>query len=146
MSAWAADAQNRLRAAGYRNGAARGALIDLIDEQHCCSSAADLHETLRGRGRNVGLASVYRALDSLLDAGLVQRVDVGDGIARFEPVRDAHAHHHHLVCTGCGKVEPFSDDGLEQAIERVQETSGYAVDTHDVVLHGACTGCRALAI
>jgi Fur family ferric uptake transcriptional regulator len=142
MSAWAADVQVRLRTAGYRNGAARTALVDLLDTQTCCASAADLHDTLRERGRNVGLASVYRVLDSLLESGLVQRVDVGDGVARYEPVRTSEEHHHHLVCTGCGKVEAFTDPGLERAIHRVEETSGYAVDTHDVVLHGACADCQ----
>jgi Fur family ferric uptake transcriptional regulator len=142
MSGWASEVQQRLRTAGYRNGAARTALVDLLDTQTCCASAADLHDTLRQRGRNVGLASVYRVLDSLLESGLVQRVDVGDGVARYEPVRTAEEHHHHLVCTGCGKVEAFTDPGLERAIHRVEETSGYAVDTHDVVLHGACADCQ----
>jgi Fur family ferric uptake transcriptional regulator len=145
MSVWASDVQHRLRRAGYRNGAARAALVELLDTQTCCASAADLHDTLRQRGRNVGLASVYRVLDSLLESGLVQRVDVGDGVARYEPVRTSEEHHHHLVCTGCGKVEAFTDPGLERAIHRVEETSGYAVDTHDVVLHGACADCRPAA-
>ncbi len=142
MTVWKLEVQDRLRAAGYRNGAARVALVDLLDTQTCCASAAGLHETLRAQGRNVGLASVYRVLDSLLAAGLVQRVDVGDGIARYEPVRTSAEHHHHLVCTGCGTVEAFTDPGLERAIHRVEETSGYAVDKHDVVLHGACANCR----
>ena len=145
MSGWASEVQQRLRTAGYRNGAARTALVDLLDTQTCCASAADLHDTLRERGRNVGLASVYRVLDSLLESGLVQRVDVGDGVARYEPVRTSEEHHHHLVCTGCGKVEAFTDSGLERAIHRVEETSGYAVDTHDVVLHGACADCQPAA-
>jgi Fur family ferric uptake transcriptional regulator len=145
MSGWASEVQQRLRTAGYRNGAARTALVDLLDTQACCASAADLHDTLRERGRNVGLASVYRVLDSLLESGLVQRVDVGDGVARYEPVRTSEEHHHHLVCTGCGKVEAFTDPGLERAIHRVEETSGYAVDTHDVVLHGACADCQPAA-
>ena len=142
MSGWASEVQQRLRTAGYRNGAARTALVDLLDTQACCASAGDLHDTLREHGRNVGLASVYRVLDSLLESGLVQRVDVGDGVARYEPVRTSEEHHHHLVCTGCGKVEAFTDPGLERAIHRVEETSGYAVDTHDVVLHGACADCQ----
>ena len=145
MSVWANEVQQRLRSAGYRNGAARSALVDLLDTQTCCASAADLHETLRAKGRNVGLASVYRVIESLLESGLVQRVDVGDGVARYEPVRTSEEHHHHLVCTGCGKVEAFTDPGLERAIHRVEETSGYAVDTHDVVLHGACADCQPAA-
>jgi Fur family transcriptional regulator, ferric uptake regulator len=145
VSSWPTEVQSRLRAAGYRNGAARTALIDLLDTQACCASASALHETLLAGGRSIGLASVYRVLDSLLESGLVQRIDVGDGVARYEPVRSEGGHHHHLVCTGCGKVEAFSDAGLEQAIHRVEASSGYAVDTHDVVLHGSCAGCREKA-
>jgi Fur family transcriptional regulator, ferric uptake regulator len=145
MSVWASEVQHRLRRAGYRNGTARTALVELLDTQACCASAADLHETLRQRGRNVGLASVYRVLESLLQSGLIQRVDVGDGVARYEPVRTSEEHHHHLVCTGCGKVEAFTDPSLERAIHHVEKTSGYAVDTHDVVLHGACADCRRAA-
>jgi Fur family transcriptional regulator, ferric uptake regulator len=136
---WTEVAQHRLRQAGYRNGPARVAVIGLLDGEDCCSSAADVHESLDGR---VGLASVYRVLESLHAVGLVRRVDVGDGIARYEPLRESGEHHHHLVCTECGKVEAFDDPALERAIQRVEASSGYAVDQHDVVLQGACGSCR----
>jgi Fur family ferric uptake transcriptional regulator len=85
---------------------------------------------------------VYRALEALDGLGLVQRVDLGDGIARFEPALPGGDHHHHLVCDDCGKVEPFEDPLLEAAIERVADERGYAVAAHDVVLKGACEDCR----
>lgn len=136
---WAEAALSRLREAGYRNGPARTAVIELLDREHCCVSAADVHGAL---GAQVGLASVYRVLESLLAVGLVRRVDVGDGIARYEPHRASGEHHHHLVCTECGKVEAFDDPALERAIRRVEAKSGYAVEQHDVVLQGACGSCR----
>jgi Fur family ferric uptake transcriptional regulator len=136
---WAEQAQHRLREAGYRNGPARVAVIAVLDGEHCCVSAAEVHESLNER---VGLASVYRVLESLQAAGLVRRVDVGDGIARYEPLRESGEHHHHLVCTECGKVEAFDDPALERAIRRVEASSGYAVEQHDVVLQGACGTCR----
>jgi Fur family ferric uptake transcriptional regulator len=136
---WTEDAQRRLREAGYRNGPARIAVIGVLDGENCCVSAADVHESLAD---SVGLASVYRVLESLHAVGLVRRVDVGDGIARYEPLRESGEHHHHLVCTECGKVEAFDDPALERAIRRVEAKSGYAVDQHDVVLQGACNTCR----
>ena len=136
---WTEDAQRRLREAGYRNGPARVAVIGLLDGENCCVSASDVHQSL---GDRVGLASVYRVLESLHSVGLVRRVDVGDGIARYEPLRGSGEHHHHLVCTECGKVEAFDDPALERAIQRVEAKSGYAVDQHDVVLQGACNTCR----
>ena len=87
------------------------------------------------------MASVYRALDTLAELRLVQRVEAGDGVARFEPSRADH-HHHHLVCDDCGKVEPFTDDPLERALERAAGRLGYALEQHDVVLRGACEDCR----
>src|SRR5436309_14068448 len=81
--------------------------------------------------------------ESLSVVGLVRRIDVGDGVARYEPMRESGEHHHHLVCTECGKVEAFDDPELERAIRRVEAKSGYAVEQHDVVLQGACDSCRA---
>jgi Fur family ferric uptake transcriptional regulator len=140
---WETEAWERLRAAGHRAGGARARLIDYLGSQTCCRAAQEIHAALTARGEHVGLATVYRALDTLAEHGLVQRVDIGDGIARYEPVRPDHAeHHHHLVCGECGKVEPFADRRLEQAIEQVEERSGFSVATHDVLLRGACADCR----
>lgn len=139
-SSWTDDARDRLREAGYRNGPARVAVIELLDGEDCCVSAADVHALL---GDRVGIASIYRVLESLNAVGLVRRVDVGDGIARYEPLRASGEHHHHLVCTECGKVEAFDDPELERVIRRVEARSGYAVEQHDVVLQGACDDCRA---
>lgn len=97
---------------------------------------------MRAEGTRVGIASVYRALEGLDELGLAQRVDLGDGIARYERSDPRGEHHHHLVCDDCGKVEPFEDPGLEEAIERVAGGRGYEVAAHDVVLRGACSDCR----
>jgi Fur family transcriptional regulator, ferric uptake regulator len=140
--AWAERAAEQLRAAGYRRGAARSAVIEFLDAQACCIGAQEIHDELRARGRPIGLASVYRVLETLDAQGLVQRLDVGDGVTRFEPARTDAEHHHHLVCDGCGKVEAFADERLERVIRDVERRSGYAVAAHDVVLRGVCTTCR----
>jgi Fur family transcriptional regulator, ferric uptake regulator len=108
-------------------------------------SAQEIHDELRARGRSVGIASVYRILDLLSEHRLVQRVDVGDGVARFEPALVGADHHHHVVCEDCGKVEPFTDGSLEQAIAGVSGRLGYTVAAHEVVLRGECDDCRVSA-
>jgi Fur family ferric uptake transcriptional regulator len=140
--AWAESAHARLREASGRAGGARREVIEFLDAQDCCVSAQEIHDGLRENGTRVGVASVYRALDGLAQLGLVQRVELGDGITRFEPARPGGDHHHHLVCDECGKVEPFEDPTLESAIERVAVGHGYTVAAHDVVVHGACDDCR----
>ena len=141
MESWAESALEQLRAASGRSGGARSAVVDFVARQHCCLTVQEIYDGVRGEGARAGIASVYRAVEALVDADLVQRVDLGDGIARFERT-DPADHHHHLVCADCGKVEPFADPGLEAALERVAGGRGYAVAAHEVVLRGACDDCR----
>ena len=140
--AWSNRALSELRAAGYRRGLARKRVIDYLDAQDCCVGAQEIHRELVARGERVGLASVYRVLEVLAEKRLVQRVDLGDGVTRFEAVRDDDEHHHHIVCDDCGRIEPFADQRLERVLRDVEKGSGYAVAGHDIVLRGACSECR----
>jgi Fur family transcriptional regulator, ferric uptake regulator len=141
VSAWADEALGTLAAAGFRRGDARTAVIELLDEQRCALTAQEVEEALRDGDRVASRASVYRVLDQLVEHGLATRVDVGQGTARYEPVR-ADGHHHHLVCDGCGRVLPFHDDELERAIARVAGRVQFDVAEHDITLHGHCGDCR----
>ncbi|MFN2627792.1 MAG: Fur family transcriptional regulator [Gaiellaceae bacterium] len=142
LESWTSDAVARLQAQGYRNGAARRAVVELLGRQNCCLTAQEIFDELRGGGRPVGLASVYRVVDELTDQGLLQRIDLGAGTARYEPLLPTGEHHHHLVCDDCGKVEAFEDDELELALTNLERRSGYSVAGHEVVLRGACADCR----
>ena len=142
MTTWIEDALTALRAAGLRRGGARRAVVEFLAAQPCCRSAQEIHDGIRAEGGATGVASVYRALDTLAELRLVQRIDLGDGIARFEPSREGDHHHHHLVCDDCGKVEPFTDEPLERALTRAAGRLGYAMEQHEVVLRGACDACR----
>jgi len=140
-STWSARALANLQAEGHRNGGARRAVIEHLGAQTCCRSAQEIFDGIREHGRRVGIASVYRALDQLVELRLVQRVELGDGVARYEPSHVGGEHHHHLVCDDCGKVQPFSDPGLEQALERAASRLDYGMRAHEVVLHGHCGEC-----
>ncbi len=142
-AAWAAHAAAQVAEAGHRSGGARTAVIDSLAGQTCCRSAQEIFDQLRGDGRRVGIASVYRVLDLLVSLGLVQRLDLGGGISRYEPALPGGEHHHHLVCVDCGEVRPFEDPRLEQALEATATASDFTVDGHDVVLRGRCPDCRA---
>ena len=140
---WTESALTRLREDGGRSGAARRIVVEYLGRQDCCLSAQEIHERVRAEGERVGLASVYRALDGLEGLALVERIDLGDGVARYEPGHAGGDHHHHLVCGNCGKVESFTDPALEAALERVAVTRSFDAAGHDVVLRGACADCRA---
>lgn len=139
---WREHTLATLNAAGYRRGGARNAIVELLDAQDCALTAQEIDDRLRSGGRSVGRASVYRILEMLTELRLVTRIDVGQGVARYERHLPDGEHHHHLVCDCCGQVAPFEDPALEQAIARVSKRLSFAVDDHDVVLHGACSTCR----
>jgi Fur family ferric uptake transcriptional regulator len=139
---WGAYAVARVTDAGHRSGGARRAVIESLAAQDCCRSAQEIFDDLRARGRHVGLASVYRTLDLLVGLGLAQRLDLGGGVARFEPALPGGEHHHHVLCVACGAVWPFEDPGLERAIEELaSRTDLIGVAAHDVVLKGRCADC-----
>jgi Fur family transcriptional regulator, ferric uptake regulator len=140
---WAETTLTALIAKGHRDSGARRAVVELLGRQHCCLTAQEIFDQLRGEGRRVGIASVYRTLEQLSRDGYVQRIDIGAGTSRFEPIHADGEHHHHLVCDDCGKVEAFADDELERALRRVERRTGYSVAGHDVVLRGACDDCAS---
>jgi Fur family transcriptional regulator, ferric uptake regulator len=139
---WREYALEALRRGGYRSGGARTAVIDLLADQDCCLTAQEIFDRLREEGRAVGIASVYRALDLLAGLNLVQRLEMGEGLSRFEPAHAGGEHHHHVVCQHCGKVRAFEDEALERALDDLAGKTGFEIGGHDVVLRGVCPDCR----
>lgn len=138
---WAEHAQHVLAEAKHHTGAARQALLELLDTQACALSATEIEDTLRELQRPIARASIYRILDELEHLHLVQKIQVGQAKARYEPVRTGHGHHHHLVCDNCGTIAPFSDPELETAIRKLSRRVPMRVAEHEIVLHGACKDC-----
>jgi Fur family ferric uptake transcriptional regulator len=142
-STWAEQAARALIDAGYRRGGARRAILELLDEQSCALSALEIQRGLSSRNRDVSRASVYRVMEELEQIGVLQRVEIGQGMVRYEPVRHGPGHHHHLICDQCGRLEPFTDEGLERAISRLSDRLPLSVSEHEIVIHGACRTCAA---
>ena len=139
---WTAYANERLANEGFRRGGGRAAVIDLLDAQECALSAQEIEDRLRAGERKVGRATVYRVLDELVELGLLSKVEIGDGVARFEAAFPEGAdHHHHFVCTNCEKLIPFEDDDLERALRRVARREGLVMESHEVTLRGRCPDC-----
>jgi Fur family transcriptional regulator, ferric uptake regulator len=142
---WATHTRRTLARAGYRSSAPRAAVVDALAELGCSVTARQIADRLNQGGRAIGLASVYRALELLEGMGLVQRIDLGEGVARYEPAHRSGEHHHHLVCDNCGSVTAFEDADLERAIERLSRRVDFAIDAHDVTLRGECPVCHSAA-
>src|SRR6185503_481343 len=115
-SAWAEHALASLRQAGHRRGGARTAVVEALAGHDCAVTAIELDDELRRRKPAVARASVYRALEQLEELGLVRRIEVCRGTAGYERVDPTGHHHHHAICRECGRMVPFEDPSLEQAI------------------------------
>ena len=138
---WSDHVHAVLARAGRGRGGARERIIEVLGAQSCALSAIEIEDALRAAGRPTARASIYRVLDLLVDHGLVERVVVGEGQARFEPLHPSGHHHHHLVCDRCGRLVAFDDPGLERAISGLSDRLGVRVQSHDVLLRGACGRC-----
>jgi Fur family ferric uptake transcriptional regulator len=138
---WAEQALRRLDEAGYRSGASRRRVVELLDSERCAITALEIDRRLDAVGR----ASVYRTLEQLEQLHLVQRVQIGGEAMGYERL-DPGQHHHHLVCEQCGRLAPFADRSLEQAIEAIAQKVEFDVATHDVVLRGSCSDCKPAGV
>ena len=125
---WSALAFDDLQARGLRNGGARRAVIEHLGAQSCCRSAQEIFDGIRDRGGRVGIASVYRALDQLVELRLVQRVELGDGVARFEPRTPGQSITIIWSVTAAGRWSRSPIPALEQALEQAASRLAYGMN------------------
>jgi len=121
----------------------RAAVAELLDDTTDFRSAQQVHEMLRAQGETIGLATVYRTLQALVDNG---DVDVlthdGENIYRRCGRRE---HHHHLVCRSCGATVEIDGPTVEAWASRVAAEHGYRDIEHTIELFGTCAACAAAA-
>ena len=124
---------------GRRQTRQRTAVLALLDELDGFRTAQDLHALLRERGDPVGLATVYRALQALVDDGLVDVLRSSDGEAAYR--RCSQVHHHHLVCRSCGRTVEVADPPVERWAARIAAEHGFADAQHQLEVFGTCSAC-----
>jgi Fur family transcriptional regulator, ferric uptake regulator len=127
--------------AGYRLTAPRRSLAALIAEQAGHFTAAELVTAAHERRLGVGRATVFRTLEVLAEIGAVERLDLPSGEHAY--VGCDPAHHHHVVCSRCGRSTEIDDAGLRSVVGDVARQTGYRVDTHRLELFGVCPACLA---
>lgn len=133
-----------LGGAGKRLTTARRAVAEAISEQDGHFTAEDVLARSRSRRRAVGRATVFRSLDLLVALGLVERVDLPSGEHAYVAC-EPDAHHHHVVCSRCGRSVEVGELGLGPILTRIEASTGFAIDSHRLELFGVCPECRAAA-
>lgn len=122
-----------------RNTWQRAAVRDLLDNSAEFRTAQQIHDTLREAGAKIGLATVYRALQAMSEAGEVDVLRTGDGEASYR--RCSAGHHHHLVCRSCGYSVEIAARPVEEWATQVGVANGFTDVGHEVEMYGLCRDC-----
>lgn len=120
----------------------RAAIDEVLDETDDFTSAQQLHSMLRDRGSRIGLATVYRTLQTLAEDGRVDVLRTDSGVAVYRRCR-VDDHHHHLVCRSCGAAVEIARPAVESWTSQVAREHGYIDVTHTVEIFGLCPRCAA---
>ena len=108
----------------------------------------EIYDLAKEESPEIGLATIYRTVQVLLELHVIEKVTVDDGFARYElngeETGSGHRHHH-AICTQCGKVYSLETDLLDTLEKQVFESLGFEVTDHEVKLYGLCSACRRKA-
>jgi Fur family ferric uptake transcriptional regulator len=130
--------------AAGRSTRQRAAVAALLGETDDFLSAQQLHDRLRHRGDNVGLTTVYRTLQSLADAGVVDVVRTTEGESVYRHCA-SNEHHHHLVCRSCGKTVEVDGPAVETWATAIAAEHGFTDVSHTLEIFGTCAECAGQA-
>lgn len=139
--------KTKLQNSQYKLTHQRKVVLEVFAEHPGCHlSAEEIHDILKQKSADIGLATVYRALELLCgeDIGILQKIEFGDGCARYElNVTEPNTHqHHHLICTSCKRVIEFSEDMLDTLEADIAQKCGFKVTDHQVKFFGLCEECQ----
>ncbi|MDD5261512.1 MAG: transcriptional repressor [Methylacidiphilales bacterium] len=124
---------------GQRQTRQRDSILRVLESAGGPLSVPQIHERSQKKGLKVGIATVYRTVNLLQDAGLILPVALPGGETRYEPA--SRGHHHHFQCRKCGRVDDLSGCLLSSAVERMLPR-GYKLEGHEITLSGLCPACN----
>ncbi|MBZ8178434.1 transcriptional repressor [Corynebacterium poyangense] len=127
---------------GTRNTWQRSAIIHVLQDLEKFSSAKDIYSELLKRDKKVGLTTVYRTLQSLAEVDAVDVLNISGGETLYRRC-ETDSHHHHLVCTKCGKAEEIAGGPVEKWAKSIAREFGYTLTGHDAEVYGLCPSCSS---
>ncbi|WP_223066578.1 Fur family transcriptional regulator [Paenibacillus caui] len=137
--------KQQLQSHGYKLTPQREATVRVLlenEEDHL--SAEDVFMLVKDKAPEIGLATVYRTLELLSELHVVEKINFGDGVARYDLRTDTSKHHHHhLICVQCGAMDEIREDWLGPLEERLEREFNFTVLDHRLDFHGICFRCKA---
>jgi Fur family ferric uptake transcriptional regulator len=136
--------KDQLHAASYKLTPQREATVRvLLENESDHLSAEDVYLKVKEKSPEIGLATVYRTLELLAELKVVDKINFGDGVARFDLRKEGAVHfHHHLVCMECGAVDEIEEDLLDEVEQKVERDYNFKIMDHRLTFHGICHRCH----
>lgn len=142
-------AKDLLREKGLKVTSQRLMVLNILSahgDEHL--TVEEIYDLAKEESPEIGLATIYRTVQVLLELHVIEKVTFDDGFARYElngeETGSGHRHHH-AICTQCGKVYSLETDLLDTLEKQVFESLGFEVTDHEVKLYGLCSACRRKA-
>ncbi|MDM5298613.1 ferric iron uptake transcriptional regulator [Bacillus pumilus] len=136
--------KKQLHSSSYKLTPQREATVRVLlenEEDHL--SAEDVYLLVKEKSPEIGLATVYRTLELLTELKVVDKINFGDGVSRYDLRKEGAEHfHHHLVCMQCGTVDEIEDDLLEDVEEIIERDWRFQIKDHRLTFHGICHRCH----
>ena len=129
-----------LDASGHRLTEPRRIVASALDQRNGHFTAADLVADARSRQPGIGRATVFRALELFMELGVIERIDLPTGDHAYVVCEPAH--HHHVVCSRCGRSTEIDDRGIRAITKKIAKRTGYRIDRHRLELFGLCKSCQ----
>lgn len=136
--------KKQLHAKNYKLTPQREATLRvLLEREDDHLSAENVFLLVKEKAPEIGLATVYRTLELLSELKIVDKINFGDGVYRYDLRKEGVEHfHHHLVCIECGSVDEIIEDLLEEVEKKVENEWGFQVKDHRLTFHGICKQCQ----
>ncbi|NLJ77186.1 MAG: transcriptional repressor [Peptococcaceae bacterium] len=138
------EAAEKLKALDFKLTARREMTLRvLLENRDKHLSAEEVYNLVKLEAADVGLATVYRALELFQELGLIRAIDFGDGRKRYEYgiEDDSDLHHHHLICTKCGRIIEFNVDLINEIESRIKREHNFTMTSHQLKIFGICSEC-----
>lgn len=127
---------------GVRSTRQRTAVVNVLRDLENFASAKTIHQELTNRDLRVGLTTVYRTLQSLTEINAVDVLHMSNGETLYRHCL-TEEHHHHLVCTNCGKTVEINGGPVEKWAKEVASEYGFSLTGHEAEVFGLCSECAA---
>ena len=129
-----------LQKKGYRLTPQRIMVLDALHNVDTHISAEEIYAQVKARYSYANISTVYRTLDLLKELGLVTEIDLDDGRVRYH--LSEKGHHHHLVCSNCGKIIDLPESSLLQLTETLARDYKFKADLKHLAVFGLCASCQ----